>query len=265
MMDVGELKKISREGFREKEGVLYFVEVPKDVEPSQHKNPKDKKSWSPWRRENYEFFKRELEGLPQGSVLLDVGAGESQFGDVLDRFRRIAADFYPYTGVNFVCDLNGNLPLDDKSVDIVILSNMLEHSAEPNVLISECRRVLRDGGIILGSVPFMIDIHQRPYDYYRYTDINLHYLLKKQKFIDIKIQPVMIPSALALMVLSSLFIQLIEKTEYSKWRFLQKICVLSLRVLWKIIRIAFKLFGPILKKCQGDRDLPLGYHFKARK
>lgn len=265
MMEINELEKISREGFQKKSGVLYFVEAPKDVEPSQHKDPRDKKSWSPWRRENYEFFKRELEALPRKSVLLDVGAGELQFRDVLEQFYLAAIDFYPYAGVNVVCDLNRNLPFRDSSADIIVLSNMLEHSAEPNILLAECNRVLKSGGVILGSVPFMIDIHQRPYDYYRYTDINLNYLFEKHGFRKIEVRPVVIPSALMLMVISSFFMHMIENTEFSNKRFLQKTYVFGLRILWKIIRVVLKVLNPFLKKCKGDKDLPLGYHFKAIK
>ncbi|MDO8500052.1 MAG: class I SAM-dependent methyltransferase [bacterium] len=260
-----DLKAIVHKDFTEKNGVLYFIDVPKDVEPSQHKDSTDKKSWSHWRKENYEFLKKELRAFQDGFVVLDIGAGEMQFRDILERFHLVAVDFYPYPGIRVVCDLNRSFPFLDNSADILVLSNMLEHSAEPNALLAECLRVLKPGGIILGAVPFMINIHQRPYDFYRYTDINLNYLLRKHGFTKVEVHPVMIPSALTLAVSSSFFIHLIEHSEYSRNRFVQNAYVLGLRVLWKIIRITFVIFDPVFKKCAPDENLPLGYHFKARK
>jgi len=261
-----DLKLLVHQDFVEKDGVLYFIDVPKDVEPAwQKKEPRNKKAWSYWRKGNYEFLKRELNALPSEYILLDIGAGPSQFLDIFERFHYIAVDFYPYEKVRIICDLNKPLPLLDASADVLVLSNMLEHSAEPNLLLSECYRVLRPGGIMLGTAPFMIQIHQRPYDYYRYTDINLHYLLKKHAFVGIDIRPVAVPFVLMFAVTTSFFIHLIQKTEYSKNSIFQKAYVFGLRVLWKIIRIVFAFFDPILKKCAGDEDLPLGYHFKARK
>lgn len=260
-----DFKSILSGKFVEKSGVFYFIDVPKDVEPAGKKEPTNKKLWSPWRTANYTFLKGELEKLPNESLLLDIGAGQSQFRDILERFWLVAVDFYPYPGVNVVCDLNQSLPFRDASADILVLSNMLEHSAEPNTLLAECNRVLKPGGIILGAVPFMINIHQRPYDFYRYTDINLNYLLRKHGFTDMEVHPVMIPSALMLAVASSFFIHLIERTEYSKNRFVQNVYVLSLRILWKVVRTSFAILAPVFKKCAPDENLPLGYHFKAKK
>ncbi len=264
-MNSRDFKTFIRGNFAEKGGVLYFIDVPKDVEPAANKEPTNKQLWSPWRRANYEFLKGELEKLPKESVLLDIGAGQSQFRDILESFRLVAVDFYPYPGVSVVCDLNKPLPFRDASADILVLSNVLEHSAEPNTLLAECQRVLKPGGVMLGAVPFMINIHQRPYDFYRYTDINLDYLLKKHGFEKVGVLPVMMIAALVFAFTSNFFVHLIQKTEYSKNRIAQKVYIFGLRVLWKIVRTGFMLFGPVFARCKNDENLPLGYHFKAEK
>src|SRR3989344_6569503 len=188
--------------YSEKNGILYFISIPSDVLPSRHKDPTDQKSWSPWRKENYKFFAKELGAFSNGAVVLDIGAGETQFRDILERFQPFSLDFYPYEGVNVVCDLNQPFPFIDACADILVLSNVLEHSAEPNALLAECHRVLKPGGIVLGAVPFLIDVHQRPYDFYRYTDINLGYLFKKHGFINSAVLPVVMPASLVLFVTS---------------------------------------------------------------
>jgi len=50
-------------------------------------------------------------------------------------------------------DLNELLPLLDESYDVVVLSDVLEHIFMAQQLISEIKRVLKPGGIFLGSTP----------------------------------------------------------------------------------------------------------------
>lgn len=264
MNNAGDLRSIVLDGFREKDGVFYFVETPGDVEPAHKRDPTNKARWSPWRIRNFEFLKRELSFFPDHYVLADVGAGQSRFREIYERFHYVGVDFYPYEKVRVVCDLNRSLSFKDARVDVIVTSNTLEHIAEPNTFLAECRRVLKPGGVLLGTVPFMINVHQRPYDFYRYTDINLLYLLKKHGFLNIEIEPVVIPSALLFVVAQSFFVHLIERSEYSKNRFFQKLYVFICRVLWKITRVTLRLFEPIFVKGAGDVDFPLGYHFKAR-
>lgn len=264
-VDAADIKMVLRGAFSERDGVFYCMEVFPDVDPSRHQDPADPKSWSYWRKENYSFFEKELGALSSGSMVVDLGAGELQFRNILSRFRLIAVDFYPYQGIRVVCDLNQPLPFSDASADAVVLSNTLEHVAEPNTLLSECGRILKPGGVLLGAVPFMIDIHQRPYDFYRYTDVNVDYLLKKHGFEKREVQPVLSFSPLLFLVVSRCFARLIQKTRYSNYRVIQGVSVFCMRVMWKIVRVMFLICDSLLHRCGGDEDLPLGYHFKGIK
>ena len=78
-----------------------------------------------------------------------------------------------------LCDVNRPLPFVDRSFDIVVLSDVLEHVAEPAELISEIARVLTTGGDLLMSVPFLYWIHEAPHDYFRYTEFALRRLLER--------------------------------------------------------------------------------------
>jgi SAM-dependent methyltransferase len=67
-------------------------------------------------------------------------------------------------------DLNGTLPFDDQSFDTILLTDVLEHIAEPKLLVSEIARLLEFNGKLIMGVPFFYWLHEVPHDYYRYTE-----------------------------------------------------------------------------------------------
>jgi SAM-dependent methyltransferase len=44
-------------------------------------------------------------------------------------------------------------PLDDASFDVILCLSVLEHLWDPELMLSECRRLLRPGGVFLVNVP----------------------------------------------------------------------------------------------------------------
>lgn len=62
------------------------------------------------------------------------------------------------------------LPFADKSIDTVILSNVLEHIYNHSFLVAEIKRILTQKGRVVGFVPFWVGYHADPHDYFRYTN-----------------------------------------------------------------------------------------------
>jgi SAM-dependent methyltransferase len=116
--------------------------------------------------------------------LLDVGCGTKPYRSLFavdtyigldidsetSRKRGIADHFY-----------DGNVfPFADSSFDAVLCNQVLEHVFNPDEFLGEIVRVLKPGGKLLLTVPFVWDEHEQPYDYARYSSFGLRALLEKQ-------------------------------------------------------------------------------------
>jgi SAM-dependent methyltransferase len=74
------------------------------------------------------------------------------------------------------------IPLDDVSVDSVLLTEVLEHCPDPECVLRETARVLKPGGFMFLTVPFIWPIHTVPHDEFRYTPFALRRLLEQAGF-----------------------------------------------------------------------------------
>ena len=107
--------------------------------------------------------------------LLDLGCGNvplfASYRDLITR--SVCADWLNTLHKNdlldVVVDLTQKLPFSDSSFDTVLLTDVLEHIAEPMQLVREVARVMRAGGKGIFGVPFLYWLHEEPHDYYRYT------------------------------------------------------------------------------------------------
>ncbi|MBU2575476.1 methyltransferase domain-containing protein [Patescibacteria group bacterium] len=116
--------------------------------------------------------KQSIAHLPEGSKIINVGSGAN-----IIRKDVINVDYAKYPGVKVVADAH-NLPFEDNSIDAVICESLLEHVKDPKTVISGIYRVLKPGGMVYISAPFIIPFHSSPHDYYRWTDSGLRELLK---------------------------------------------------------------------------------------
>lgn len=141
--------------------------------------------WTQARQAHFEYFAEHLKG-DGTKKLLDLGAGPVQFRDLFFKYDYFGVDIGHFEFVDLVTDLRNPIPLPAGSYDIITLSNCLEHIPNPQDLLKECRRLLKPGGMIIGTVPFLIRPHQEPYDFYRYTNHGLLYLLKDFEEVEVE-------------------------------------------------------------------------------
>jgi len=81
------------------------------------------------------------------------------------------------------------LPFPDRVFDAVVCAELLEHVYDPQRVLAEVARVLRPGGRLLITVPFLVQIHGDPDDFGRYTDSFWRRALADQGFDAIAIEP----------------------------------------------------------------------------
>ena len=75
------------------------------------------------------------------------------------------------------------LPFAADHFDSVICTQVLEHVFEPDLFFKEINRVLKSGGRLLLTTPFVWDEHEQPVDFARYTSFGLKHLLMRHGFV----------------------------------------------------------------------------------
>lgn len=72
-----------------------------------------------------------------------------------------------------------NIPLDDKSFDGIICTEVIEHVEDPQLAIKELNRISKTGGLLYLTAPMSWGLHYEPYDYFRYTKYGLASMLER--------------------------------------------------------------------------------------
>ena len=91
--------------------------------------------------------------------------------------------------LDYECDLNQPLPFSPGEFDTIILSDVLEHLSQPELLWHEMARILAPGGKVIMNVPFYYCIHSAPFDFFRYTEYALRYFAQSSGFSVVLLKP----------------------------------------------------------------------------
>ena len=73
-----------------------------------------------------------------------------------------------------------DIPFENDRFDLVLCSQVLEHSDNPAQAVSEIGRVLRPGGVAFVSTHGVIGYHPHPDDYWRWTHAGLEKLFRDE-------------------------------------------------------------------------------------
>jgi len=192
--------------------------------------------------------------LPDGSRVLDAGAGEGQYKHYFARHRYCGLDLaigdrtWNYAQLDVLGDLAA-LPLRDAVFDACISIVTLEHVPRPQKVMCEMARTLAPGGRILIVTPFEWEEHQQPNDYFRYTQFTLNLLMEQAGLTDIVISPV-----------GGMF-RLLSRRLFNALQFFPGPLMLVAAIFFVPPALVFPLFEPLDRQ----KNFTLGYICSARK
>ena len=112
-------------------------------------------------------------------VTLDVGGGrERGTFKVPEDINRVIIDISAAHRPHILADVR-SIPVKSNSADCVKCTEVLEHVEYPEDMLEEISRVLKPGGALILSIPFLSGIHADPYDFQRFTEEKLRRILDR--------------------------------------------------------------------------------------
>jgi len=140
----------------------------------------------------YSAIKDFADNTNENVKILDVGCGLKPYRHLFIAKEYIGIDIQGGGHTDEAKIVNAyydglHIPYPDKSYDVVICTQVLEHATDPEILLKEITRVLKPQGKIFLSMPFIYPEHEIPFDFRRFTSFEHKRNLEKNGFEEIKI------------------------------------------------------------------------------
>lgn len=125
-------------------------------------------------RSHIEFLDQELQRADKVKIrAIEFGGSNRVILNMFPNATYELAPNYPVVDIHDLCTYSS------EAYDYVILDEILEHVMRPWVAIGEIRRILKPGGCVITSSPFLIPIHRCPEDYWRISEAGYKVLLSE--------------------------------------------------------------------------------------
>lgn len=147
-----------------------------------------------------QWVKKQLQSLPEGGSILDVGAGEQRYKRYCAHLKYVSQDFGQYkpgkvvaglhpkrwdtSAVDIVSDIR-SIPVKSNSFDNILCTEVLEHVSHPDLVIKELSRILKNRGRLILTAPFCAQTHFAPHFYH--TGFSTYWYGKTFKRYNLKI------------------------------------------------------------------------------
>lgn len=200
-------------------------------------------------------------------LLLDIGCGAKPYKPVFAAHvqRHFGIEYGAPEGYGYElnqADVYGDaadLPFASGSFDTILCTEVLEHVIEPEKVVSEFFRVLRPGGTIFCTAPFVYPVHDAR-DFYRYSAQGMEALLSRHGFSVDEVIPLS-GTGLTLAIMLNLYWFEIGFM-WNKW--LYPVGLLIRPVLWLVTALV-NLGGWLLEKVLPSTHMSFNHLAIARK
>ncbi len=122
--------------------------------------------------------------------IYDFGCGQKPYEIFVNNHKYIGIDINEN---NDKADIYADItcvPIEDNVADIVTSFYVLEHVENPQKVIDEKYRVLKNGGELFMLVPLYWEEHEQPYDFFRFTRFGIEKMMQNAGFENIEISEV---------------------------------------------------------------------------
>lgn len=144
-----------------------------------------------WPSLDHELTEAKKEGFLTGEVL-NAGAGWRDISHLVEG-RLVNQDITwegdNRTNIDIFSPIH-SIPRPDNFFDNILCIAVLEHVENPEKIIPEFLRVLKPGGHVVASVPFLQPEHKVPTDFQRYTKDGLQRLFSLHGFEIVSVKPI---------------------------------------------------------------------------
>lgn len=218
------------------------------------------------------FIAEQAKQLPQGSRVLDIGAGPCAYRNFFAHCDYKAQDFGALEGVrlrygcygdiDYICDATA-IPVSAGSFDAVVCTEVLEHHPEPIRVVKEIARVLTPGGRLILTAPLGAGIHLEPYHFYGgYTPFWYQKFLPEAGFQHVQVEA----NEGSFRFFAQESIRFLINTRPFKLGMpvVAEICWLVVWVsLVPVLGVLIPLIAKVIDRYDDDRRFTVGYHVTA--
>ncbi|MDD4083247.1 MAG: class I SAM-dependent methyltransferase [Sphaerochaetaceae bacterium] len=129
-------------------------------------------------------------------IILDIGCGNKPYKEFLPHTKYIGLDIenegHNHNNEEIDIFYDGiNIPFRNNKFDSIVCFQTVEHVKDIEKLIKEMKRVLKPGGLLLATFPFIWNLHELPNDYRRLTPEGAKKLFENEGFVIIKQEKIM--------------------------------------------------------------------------
>jgi SAM-dependent methyltransferase len=102
--------------------------------------------------------------------VIEIGGFDNFFKSLYKNGKFLNLDLRQGDFIDIVENAENMKSIDDETFSAVICISVLEHTKNPAKIINEMHRILKPGGAVLISLPWIFESHMEPNDYCRFSD-----------------------------------------------------------------------------------------------